>query len=43
MGTTGGVFRILILKEEFENQKPGIFFPISFSLFSVFFFSKRGI
>jgi len=43
MGNTSGVLWILILKDKFENQKTGIFFPISLSLFSVSFFPKRRI
>jgi len=34
---------VLILKDEFENQMTGIFFPISLSLFSLsFFFPLKG-
>jgi hypothetical protein len=40
MGTTSGVLWIPILKDEFENHKTGIFFPISLSLFVVSFFLK---
>jgi hypothetical protein len=40
MGTTNGVLWILILKDEFENQRTGIFVPISLSLLSVSFFLK---
>jgi len=40
MGTTSGVLWILILKDQFENQITGRFFPISLSLFSVSFFLK---
>jgi len=38
MGTTSGVLWILILKDKFENQMTGRFFPISLSLSSVSFF-----
>jgi hypothetical protein len=38
MGTTSGVLWFLILKDEFENQMTGIFFPISLNLSSLSFF-----
>jgi hypothetical protein len=41
MGTTSGVLWIHILKDEFENQMTGMFFPMSLILLSVSFFLKR--
>jgi len=40
MGTTIGVLWIFILKDEFENQMTGMFFPVSLNLLSVSFFLR---
>jgi hypothetical protein len=40
MGTASGVLWILIVRDQFENQITGRFFPVSLSLFSVSFFLK---